>query len=72
MRYEYALPEGTATLSLSGDNITQEDVEDIYAWLDVMKRTILRTVRQRDVTPATTVPAEQSPQQELLQEQAAQ
>jgi hypothetical protein len=48
MRYEMTLPNhGKATLLLMGDSLTPEDIEDVYAWLEVMRRTIQRAVQQR-------------------------
>lgn len=44
MRYEYALPSGQALLLLVGDNLTADDVEEVYAWLELTKRTLLRSV----------------------------
>jgi hypothetical protein len=44
MRYEYALPDGQATLVLAGDNLTAEDVADVYHWLNGIKRTLERRV----------------------------
>jgi hypothetical protein len=45
MRYEYSLSDGaTATLTLAGDNLTTDDVEELFEWLGVVEKTLRRKV----------------------------
>jgi hypothetical protein len=51
MRYEYALSDGVATLSLQGESFTPEDIDDLYEWLQVIEKTLKRRVRHPATKP---------------------
>jgi hypothetical protein len=44
MRYEYALSDGSAVLSLQGETFSPDDIDDLFAWLAVVRKTVKRAV----------------------------